>query len=987
MIEDGYCEGEGPLGMKYNLNIGWKFIKEDVSDAYQITYDDSEWQTVSLPHTYNDTDTFDNFMEGGHNGERSMYTGKTWYRKEFKLEEADRDKKVLIEFEGVRQAAEVYINGQRLEGKSENGFIPFGYDLSPFVHFGADANVIAVMVDNSFPYMAEGTNAVLSWHDSHWHPTHGGIYRNVNLYVKDRLHVTLPLYSFLGTQGVYAYFQDLKEEGCKVGVEAEIRNEYANSQAAVVEALLLDRDNQVVLTVAQNVVLEADTLAVVKLNGLLTEPRRWSPEHPYLYTLQVRVLQEGKLLDTTEVPFGIRAVEFTHTQGFFLNGNHLKLKGWGQRPTNEWAGLGTAFPDWMHRHIQMLMKEAGANFLRWGHSAGAPADIRASDQLGILTIQPGVDGEGSTIGGVYSEDSYRVRSEAFRDMIIYFRNHPSIFIWEGGNQSVPDREAQTLRGIVDTWDPYGQRAFAHRRCDVNMAQYVDVSIGTEGSWELKSRNLPIVEGEYNREEAARRVWDRHTAGYKNYHTAPGSAYDLTSEDLAKNQAKHYKKISDPAHSGGANWIFSDSTSHGRVYSEVTRTSGVVDAVMLPKEAFYATKSIYREDPRLHIIGHWNYPAGTVKDLYVMANCAEVELLVNGISQGMGIRSDTYLFTFQEVAWVSGEVRAIGYDEDRNIVYQQSKITVGGPDHIKLTPWHSPNGLLADGADILHVDVEVLDANGLRVPTYEGTVQFHLEGPAIWRGGYNSGKEHSTNQMHLDLEAGINRIAVRTTRTAGTIRVTAEIAGLDSATVEVRSKLVTLRNGLTPYQDLSSPILLPEEPPVGPGPLGSADLDQAWENQPTIISDFSYSGFHETEGIRNKVYTGDLIYADEEEEFKWMPEFLANSEYILLPNKDRNYKALDLIHFSVNVDATLFIAHDDSLERPEWLQMDFEETEAKLFIKGHLHTVFRKYLPSDSTITLGGNEDTANSERGNMYVIFVKEYEEDLVIPSLEAMMR
>ncbi len=119
------------LGEKYNFNIGWKFIKEDVPKAYRQDFADKKWKSVSLPHTYNDTDTFDNFMEGGHNGECSMFTGKTWYRKRFALDEKHQNKKILIEFEGIRQAADVYINGKKLEGKSENGFISFGYDLTP----------------------------------------------------------------------------------------------------------------------------------------------------------------------------------------------------------------------------------------------------------------------------------------------------------------------------------------------------------------------------------------------------------------------------------------------------------------------------------------------------------------------------------------------------------------------------------------------------------------------------------------------------------------------------------------------------------------------------------------------------------------------------------------------------------------------------------------------------------------------------------------
>lgn len=958
------------MNNKFNFNIGWKFKKEDIPAAKAEDYDDTDWESVSLPHTFNDTDTFDNYMEGGHNGERSMFTGKTWYRKRFLLEESQKDKKILIEFEGVRQAAEVYINGVKLNGKSENGFIPFGYDLTPYVHFGSKPNIISVMVDNTFPYIAEGTDAVLSWHDSHWHPTHGGIYRNVYLYIKDKLHVTLPLYSFLGTQGVYAYNKNINLSSSDIVVEAEIKNDYEINKTAEIEVVVFDTDNKEVLILTEDCSFEAGEKRVVTLKGTLPNPHRWSPEFPYIYTVKTNIKLTEEIVDSLEIPFGIRTFEFPNNQGFFINGNHMKLKGWGQRPTNEWAGLGTAFPDWMHSYIQQLMKEAGANMIRWGHSAGAPADIAASDALGILTIQPGVDGEGSTVGGVYSPESYEVRIRAFRDMVIYFRNNPSIFIWEGGNQSVPDEEAKALRNIVQKWDAHGQRAYAHRRCDINMANYVDVSIGTEGSWELKSKGLPVVEGEYNREEAARRVWDRATPGYEDYHTAQGSAYDLTSEDLAKNQARHYEKISHPAHCGGANWIFSDSTSHGRVYSEVSRVSGAVDAVMLPKEAYYATKVIFRKDPQIHIIGHWNYKQGTIKDIYVMSNCSSVELFINGISLGLGDKSDTYLFTFRNIKWQPGEIKALGYSEDGAILCTQNKQTAGAPTHVKLTQITNSDGLSANGADILLIDVEVVDENGIRVPTCEAKVQFSLEGQGVWRGGYNSGKENSTNHMYLDLEAGINRVAVRTTTSAGLIRVTAEIDNLGSSALEVESKPAANSNGLASLVSPQKPLLM-AEPSIGEGPIEKFETIDYEVNKEHVICDFSYSGIHEVGGVKYNANTGNRVYADVDYEFQFLPEYLLGSEYIMLPNGDRNYKALDLIHFSVTKDCEIYIAHDDLAERPVWLSSDFTKTNKRIFIMGHVHSIYKKNMSANSTVTLGGNQDEENAENCNMYVVFSK----------------
>ena len=148
--------------------------------------------------------------------------------------------------------------------------------------------------------------------------------------------------------------------------------------------------------------------------------------------------------------------------------------------------------------------------------------------MGIIAEQPGVDGEGDTRGA-----AWKLRAAAFRDMIIYFRNHPSILIWEGGNQKVTRDHAKELRGHMDHYDPHGGRAYAHRRADETTAEFMDVCIGTEGGREIA--RLPVVEGEYDREESPRRVWDDFSPPNFGYPEAKGQTYDLTSEQYAVNQ--------------------------------------------------------------------------------------------------------------------------------------------------------------------------------------------------------------------------------------------------------------------------------------------------------------------------------------------------------------------------------------------------------------------------------------------------------------------
>lgn len=1022
---------------EFNFNTGWMFAKgvgKENSESevkpqvdvvvipkdekpYEMDYAmGDEWESVSLPHTYNDVDTFDNFMEeeGSHHGERSMYTGTAWYKKEFSVPMSYADKKVFLEFEAARQAAHVYLNGQLLDGVSENGFIPFGYDLTPYLKFG-ETNQITVMVDNSFPYYAEGTaEDILSWHDSHWHPTHGGLYRNANLFVTDKLHVTLPLYSFLETQGTYVYTEDETEESAGVFIETEVKNDYEEAKTFTCTAEVLDMDGGSEASVtSEQITLQPGESTVAKLNTLVHEPIFWSDQYPYLYQVRTAVLLDDEEVDASMTPLGIRVFRFTNDYGMYLNEHYTKLQGWGQKSTNEWAGLGAAYPDWMHDYVIRLMKDAGGNFIRWGHTAGSPTQIELSDKYGLVVEQPGVDGEGSTVGGQYSDTAYRVRKDAFRDMIIYYRNNPSILMWELGNQSMPDKEAAALSEIVATYDHHGksadeaklnsgsyddteissQRLTSVRRGNTTMAKYVDVGITTEGSGGMNTDSMgrkPEVEGEYNREEARRGVWDRYTEGFKDY-KMDSSTYNLTTEQFAVNQVSNYKKIAKNSHCGGANWIFSDSTSHGRVYSEVTRASGEVDAVMLEKEAYYALKTIQTDEVDAYIIGHWNYTDGTVKPVYVSSDAEKVELFLNEKSLGFGKKSDTYLFTFEKVEYEPGTLVAVGYDASNNEVCRTEKATHGEPYAIRLTPIEGPQGLLANGSDVLLIDAEVVDAEGNRCLNYDGEnlgkyITFDLNdnnGCSIWRGGYNSGIEHSTNNKYLYIEAGITRVAVRTTLKPGTITVSAHIDGLQSDEISLESQEVDNDNGLSLTYNETFEYNLGglNYPGMGDGekPGEGATASTAYKSK--LVDNFSYSGT-ETKlkpGVANPAAKGEQVYTDNKKiVFDDLPLYLVNEDYFQLPNADRGYVAEDMVSFGTLRDVTVYVAHDDRISTPEWLTgtiqgVTFADTGEDITIDGETYSLFSADVSAGESVTLSSNAvDTADAKKGNMYTVFVTE---------------
>lgn len=990
--------------LNLNFDPDWKFIKADPTGAANVDFDTSGWTNVSLPHTYNDTDTFDDFSLPGHRGEENQWGGRTWYRKTFSLPESCQGKKVFIEFQAARQVAEVYLNGHFL-GVCKNGFIPFGFDLTPWLRFDAP-NVLAVMCDNRFmkdpmpratdsPAPADsgkGLNvapvaspslAALSarvnaaipedvdqlqanqipWNNPHWHPAHGGLYRNVYLHVTDPLHISLPLYDFLQTAGPYVYTTAVSTNAATIHVEVPVENGRGSNQKIEVVAQILDRNGRIVMTLHQSGAVATGAKTQLDLSGTLNHPQLWEPDYAYLYQVAISLRANGETVDTDDEPLGIRFVHWDAKTGFWINGHHLKLHGWGQKPTDEWPGLGAAQPDWLHYYTLSLMKQAGGNWVRWGHCAASEPMIEAGDELGIMAEQPGVDGESDTVGA-----AWKVRAAAWRDMIIYFRNHPSIMIWEGGNQKVTLAHVKELRGYMDEYDPHGGRAYAMRRADKTDAQFMDVCIGTEGGREIPS--LPVVEGEYDREESPRRVWDDYSPPNYGYPEAKGkSDYVLTSEQYAVNEVAQYVvKVGAANHCGGANWIFSDSTSGGRDGAEVTRASGEVDGARLPKEAYYVCQTMFRNDPQVHIIGHWNYAAGTRKTVYVTSNCGDVELFVNGKSLGYGTVTNRYLFTFENVAWEPGEIKAVGYKNGRAVV-SESKHTVGAPVALKLTPILGPDGLQANGSDVALIDVEAVDANGERCPTFQQRVDFTISGPGVWRGGYNSGKANSVNNRFLDLECGINRVSVRSTDTPGAITVTVHGADLKPASTTIISRSFATGNGyalqmppLPPLPVLTKPVFDESQTPL----IAETKVDNG-----RFLTSFSYSGPTGQVRIGKNARDGEQIYIDRSFVFSDLPAALAGSDWVQTANADKLYSAVDLLDFSLNADGEVYVAHDARLPEPEWLQREFNPTEMTMDINGQAMKIYEKRVRNGESLTLGSNTENRRLKSCNMYVVFIK----------------
>ena len=846
----------------YNFNPGWKFTFGDVARADQPGFDDSAWSNISLPHTWNETDTYRTYIShgGGDVGEKMMGIG--WYRKHFKVPASAEGQKIFLEFDSLRQAGHFFLNGHAI-GKYEDGILAVGFDITKFAKFGGEDNVLAVQVDNSSTYKEEATGIPFEWNVKDFNPNFGGLNRDATLIVMGQIHQTLPLYENLQTTGVYIYGQNYDINGKKtdIHVEAEVRNETSEHATIALSAVVVDADGVVRAKLDGNTAdLVSGQTATFTASGTLTDARFWGVTDPYLYDVYSVLTVNGKVTDVVKTRTGFRKAEFkggAGTGGVWLNDHFVWLTGYSQRVANDWPGLGGAYPDWMHDFTLALVRASNGNYVRWMHVSPQRADVAACDKYGIVEVCPAGDKEQDPMlppaGRPTIPRQWDQRLDVMRDAIIYYRNNPSILFWEAGGTIITVGHMQQMVALRKQWDPHGGRVTGSRDNDVadlNNAvtadsEYFGIMIGqtpqadkiTEPGQIFRGYSVerrdkaPLIEVEDFREEAARGIWDDYSPPHFGFkpHTVNGVGADpgpggdswhLNSETFALAATVRYTAYvhnridnPDPAHSKWSAYssiFWSDSDSDGRQDgSEVLRVSGKVDGVRLPKEIFYVSRVMQSTTPDLHIIGHWTYPDATKKTVYVAASlCDSVELLVNGKSVGVDktpsrfidpfngndMGDSDYIYAFPNVTFVPGSIKAVA-TKNGQVVAQQEIKTAGEPKRIKLTVHTGPNGLQADGGDVALIDFEVVDAEGNRCPTDEARVDFAVDGPAIWRGGLNSSLLNSTNNLFLNTECGINRVAVRSTLAPGAITVKATRDGLISASVTIQSKPVDLNEGL------------------------------------------------------------------------------------------------------------------------------------------------------------------------------------------------
>ena len=820
---------------KINFNADWELHIGDL----KASPSGGGWEgakRITLPYAFNGDEAFRKDIV-------DLTDTVVWYRKVFKASPSGgglEGAKYFIEFEGARQGADIYLNGHHV-GFSDNGVMAFGFDLTPYIIKGE--NLLAVRCDNSWQYRDRTLDSRYQWNDRNFNANYGGLPKNVWLHITDKLYQTLPLYSNLGTTGTYIYATDIDVQNHKAVIHAEsqVKNDDTCAHSFTYHVQVIDADGREVAQFqSAPVTMQPGETRTVSARQQVSGLHFWSWGYGYLYTVKtsLKASPSGGGLEGADLVItrtGFRKTRFGEGK-IWLNDRCMMVHGYAQRTSNEWPGVGLSVPAWLSDYSNGLMVESGGNMVRWMHVTPWKQDVESCDRVGLPQAMPAGDAEKDVEGARWQQ-----RTALMRDAIIYNRNNPSILFYECGNESISREHMLEMKAIRDAYDPHGGRAIGSREMlDIDEAEY-----GGEMLYINKSRQHPMWAMEYCRDEGLRKYWDEWSYPYPRegdgplYRGNPAREYNHNMDQFAIEMVRRWYDYwrerpgtGTRVSSGGVKIVFSDTNTHHRGESNY-RTSGVTEAMRIHKDAFFAHQVMWNgwvepETPQTYIIGHWSLTpdpsrkergvysssdsqgnhsplrgrgaGGEAKPVYVVSTADEVELFLNGRSLGKGRQSYRYLFTFDDVHYEPGVLEAVGSDGSR---YKLE--TAGEPHELKLTAIGNPEGTKADGADMVLVQVEVVDKQGRRCPLDNRMIHFSLWGEGRWIGGIaarnnkdlqrpddhrqeglldaGATKNVSDNYvgaMSLPVECGVNRILVRTTPTPGAISLSAYAEGVKPA---------------------------------------------------------------------------------------------------------------------------------------------------------------------------------------------------------------
>lgn len=796
--------GETRRDVKFTAD--WRFHRGPAPGAEAVTFDDSKWTSLRLPHDWAIAGPFD--PKGNPETGKLLWAGEGWYRKRFALEAADAGKQVFFDFDGVMANPTVWINGRKA-GSWDYGYCPFRIDGTAFVRFGAE-NVIAVRAD---------TRTV----ETRWYPG-GGVYRSVRMVVCDPVCVAW--------NGVWVRTTKIEGEAATLAATVTVANRTTGTVAVVTALEIFDPDGRPVGRGESRG--EAKAGSEIALPGTIgvAGVQRWDISNPRLYRAKATVSSGNRITDVAETTFGIREFRFDAEHGFFLNGRKVPIQGVCLH--HDQGPLGAAFlPRAMERQLELL-KEMGCNAIRTSHNIPAAEVLDLCDRMGILVYAEGFDKWSTSIAfPAYAER--QIRNFVLRD-----RNHPSIVLWGAGNELRQQRgyDAKALSAqVVGTFkrfdpdrpvtiacsagarikatgleDPLDVGAYNYR------ARYVDAHgrspqrpvLASETASALSTRGYYEIPHRTDYGAACRQMssYDRQTVVW-------GSLPDQEFADLE----------ACPYVAGEFVWSGFDYLGEPTPYGapmvasrrikaeEAARSSffGILDLCGLPKDRYYLYRSHWASDqPTVHILPHWNWAGreGQPVPVYVYTSGDSAELFLNGRSLGRkSKRTDTtvaglattgktevveavmdrYRLRWEDVRYEPGHIRAVAYRQGQ-VLGESDAYTAGPPASLKMTP--DRKTVAADGDDLLYVTVEALDKAGRPCPDAENMVVYRVGGGASLA-GVGNGDPHSMESFGADRQKlfhGKGVVILRTaTGRAGAISLEASAEGLLGADVTVESR--------------------------------------------------------------------------------------------------------------------------------------------------------------------------------------------------------
>lgn len=610
-----------------NINKGWQFQRGNIEDAHSVEFDDSKWENINLPHTWNIDDHFDHRgVDDGLDITLSYYRGPAWYRKEIIIPKDSR--RIFLFFEGANKVTKVYLNGQEV-GKHIGGYTNFEFDITDYIKYG-QSNLIAVWVDNSYHYDIPPQSADYTMY--------GGIYRDVYLIEKNPVYID---YILIKTPQV-------SKERALIHIQMIGQNKSAAAFKGIVKATLKSPNGKKLLKANRHLRLNAHSSDTITLTfDALETPDLWSPDRPNLYRVEC-VLQKGfKKLDQLSDSFGLRWFKFDQDKGFFLNGEYLRLRGVNRH--QDQAGYGNAVPNNLHIRDMQLIKSMGANFVRLAHYPQDPAVLDACDSLGLLVWE-----EVPNVRSIGKKQYIENAKAMFKEMVIQHYNHPSIIIWGVMNEIMRDQRdselhwsmklGQELVAIAKELDPQRYTAQAqYKDRGTNILNITDIiGLNTYYGWYSKSFDYFGTFIDENKKKYPDKIFviSEYGAGSKRgYHKENPTPSDFSETWQLDLHQSYWQQIRQrPYIAGSCVWNMFDFASweKGGNIPHINQ-KGIMTFDRKPKDIFYFYKSQWTEEPVLYIISHtWRKRKGEeneLKPVEVLSNCDTVELFINDQSQG------------------------------------------------------------------------------------------------------------------------------------------------------------------------------------------------------------------------------------------------------------------------------------------------------------------------------------------------------------------